>query len=92
MPVVEYIYPAGGCAMAQAFNHQSLSSRPPTFMPGSDHVGFVVDKVALGQSLLHVLQFSLSISLHYGSPYSYIILGMNNMPIGGHSSETVSLH
>jgi hypothetical protein len=27
-------------------------------------------------------------SLHHGSPYSHIIWGMNNRPIGGRSSET----
>jgi hypothetical protein len=30
----------------------------PGFMPGTVHVGFVVDKVALGQNFLQVLQFS----------------------------------
>jgi hypothetical protein len=35
-----------------------LSLRRPGFAPGSIHVGFVVDKVALGQALLGVLRFS----------------------------------
>jgi hypothetical protein len=30
----------------------------PGFDPGSVHVGFVVDKVALGQGFLRVLKFS----------------------------------
>jgi hypothetical protein len=51
-------------------------------------VGFVVDKVAMGQFSLRVLQFLLSISFHHGSPCSYIICGMNNRPTGGRSSET----
>jgi hypothetical protein len=35
-----------------------LSPRRPGFDPGSVHVGFVVDKVALGQVFLQVLRFS----------------------------------
>jgi hypothetical protein len=34
-----------------------LSPRRPVFEPGSMHVGFVVDKVALGQVFLRVLRF-----------------------------------
>jgi hypothetical protein len=46
-----------GRAMAQAVS-PGLSPRRPGFAPGSVHVGFVVDKVALGQVLLRVLRFS----------------------------------
>jgi hypothetical protein len=35
-----------------------LSPRRPGFDPGSVHVGFVVDKVALGQVFPRVLRFS----------------------------------
>jgi hypothetical protein len=35
-----------------------LPSRRPGFDPGSIHVGFVVDKVALGQVFPRVLRFS----------------------------------
>jgi hypothetical protein len=35
-----------------------LSPRRPGFAPGSIHVGFVVDKVALGEVSLRVLRFS----------------------------------
>jgi hypothetical protein len=66
----------------------SLSLWRPRFMPESVHVVFVVDKFAMGQVFVEVLQISLSISLHHGSPFSYIIWGMNNRPSGGHSSET----
>jgi hypothetical protein len=52
--------------------------------PRSVHAGFVVEQVALGQG------FSLSTTFHNGSPYSYIIWGMNNRPTGGCSSETPS--
>jgi hypothetical protein len=36
---------------------QAVSRRPPGFDPGSVHVGFVVDKVALGQVFPRVLRF-----------------------------------
>jgi hypothetical protein len=65
-----------------------LSPRRPGFVPGSVHVWFVIDKVALERVLLWVHCFALSISFHHGSPYSRITLGMNNMPVGGRSSET----
>jgi hypothetical protein len=35
-----------------------FSPRRPGFAPGSIHVGFVVDKVTLGQVFLRVLRFS----------------------------------
>jgi hypothetical protein len=35
----------------------SLSPQRPRFIPGSVHVGFVVDKVALGEVFLRVLRF-----------------------------------
>jgi hypothetical protein len=54
----------------------------------SVHVGFVVDKVALGLVSLRVLRFFLSVSFHRGSPYPYIIWGVNNRPIGDRRSET----
>jgi hypothetical protein len=42
-----------------------LSPRRPGFAPGSIHVGFVVDKVLLGQSFLRVFRFSsVNISFH----------------------------
>jgi hypothetical protein len=48
---------AVGCAMAQAVSRR-LSPRRPVFTSGSIHVGFVVDKVALGQVFLRALRFS----------------------------------
>jgi hypothetical protein len=48
-----------------------LSPRRPDFAHWSVHVGFVVDKVALGQVTLRGLLFSLSISFHHGPPYPY---------------------
>jgi hypothetical protein len=44
-----------------------LSPRRPGFYPGSFHVRFVVDKVALGQVFLRVVGFPLSISFHWCS-------------------------
>ena len=43
-----------------------LSPRRPSFDPGSIHVGFLVDKVALEQvpPSPRVLRFSLSVSIH----------------------------
>jgi hypothetical protein len=44
----------------------------PVFAPGSINVRFVVDKVALGQVFLQVLQFSpVNISFYHHSPKSY---------------------
>jgi hypothetical protein len=65
-----------------------ISVRRPGSVPKSANVRFVVDKVALGQVSLRVLRFSLSISFHRGTPYSYIIWGMNDVPVGGRSAET----
>jgi hypothetical protein len=69
-----------------------LLTVPSSWRPGSVHVGFVIDKVALRQVFLtqEFFSFPLSVSLYHGSLCSYIIWGMNNRPIGGHSSETQS--
>jgi hypothetical protein len=42
----------------------SLSSRRPGFDPGWVHVGFVVNKVTLGQGFLEYFGFPLSVSFH----------------------------
>jgi hypothetical protein len=59
----------------------SLSRRRPVFAHALVHVGFVVDRVALGQVFLRVLRFPLSASFHRGSAYSYITWRMNNRPL-----------
>ena len=52
-----------GRAMAQAVSRAVISPRRPGFDPRSDHVGFVVDKVALGQVFPpEYFGFTLSIS------------------------------
>jgi hypothetical protein len=48
-------------------------------------VGFVVDKMALGQDFSEFFAYS-PVSFHHGSAYLYIILRMKNRPVGGHSS------
>jgi hypothetical protein len=58
-----------------------FSPQRPGFVPGSVHVGFVVGKVALGQNFSEFFSFFLSISLHNGSPHSYIIWRINNRPV-----------
>jgi hypothetical protein len=78
--------------MAQAISCWPLTVevwRRSGFAPMSVPVGFVVDKLALGQVFSQVLQFSPSVSSHHGSPYSCISSdGMNSRPVCGHSSET----
>jgi hypothetical protein len=64
----------------------SLSPLRPRFMSGSVIMGFVVDKVTLGQVSLQV-QFSHQYH-STRAPYSYIIWGINKRPVGGRSSET----
>jgi hypothetical protein len=68
----------------------SLSQQRPIFEPGSVHVGIVVDKVALGEVFLRVPLISPSTLFDHISPYSCIILGVNNRPVGGCNSETYS--
>jgi hypothetical protein len=77
--------PTNSRGMGHAVSRLPLTTEAQ-FAPASLHVGFVVDKVALGQ----LLGCPLSISFHHGTPFSYIIWGMNSRPVGGCSSETVS--
>jgi hypothetical protein len=57
--------------MAQVVRRRPLTARPG-FAPGLIHEGFVVDKVALGQVFLRVLQFfPVNVSFHRRSPNSY---------------------
>jgi hypothetical protein len=72
-------------AMAQVVSHRPQTAEARVC---AVHVGFVVDKLALGQVFSELFSFSLSVSFHHGSLYSYIIWGMNNRPVGGCSSET----
>jgi hypothetical protein len=56
--------------------------RGPEFEHGSGHVGFVVDKVALGAGFLWVLRFPLPIFIPPIAPQSSssIIWGLYNRP------------
>jgi hypothetical protein len=65
-----------------------LSPRRPGFTPA--HVGFVVDKVVLGQVSSEFFGFPTyhsSMARHT----QYIIWGVNNRPIGGRCSEIHNL-
>jgi hypothetical protein len=66
-----------------------LSPRRPGFDPGSVHVGFVVDKMALGQVYLRVLRFSpvnfIPPVLHYSDKRKEVLIfitGLHNKPQG----------
>jgi hypothetical protein len=66
-----------------------LSPRRPGFDPGSVHVGFVVDKVALGQIFPRVLwfshcQFHSTSAPLLGKPkkLTIFIIGLHNKPQG----------
>jgi hypothetical protein len=75
---------ANACAMAEVVSH-----RRPRFEFGSIYVGFLVDKVSLGQVLLREFDFILSISFQCGPPRSHITWGMNTRSVGSCSSETL---
>jgi hypothetical protein len=80
-----------GRVMAQTVSLQSLTMEAQV-RARVCQCGICGEKVALGQVFLRVLQFSLSIIFHRGSPHSYITWGVNNRPVSGRSSETVSPH
>jgi hypothetical protein len=50
--------------MAQAVSRRPLTAEDTGSMPGSVHVGFVVDKVTLGLVLPKYFGFPLSVSFH----------------------------
>jgi hypothetical protein len=52
-----------------------IPSRRPWIEPRSGHVGFVVDKVALGQVFFRVLRFPLPILIPPTAPHSFVIRG-----------------
>jgi hypothetical protein len=70
--------PQTGRAVAQA-----VSRWRPGFEPGSGHVGFVVDKVALGQVFSEYFGFPMPIFIPPISPQSplSIIWGWYNRPV-----------
>jgi hypothetical protein len=51
-------------------------------------VGFVVEKVALGQVFSEFFGFTLPVSFRRSSPNSYMIWGTNNRPGGDRTSES----
>jgi hypothetical protein len=64
-----------------------LSPPSPGFAHGAIHVGFVMDKVALGQ-VLSPSSSVFPVSIIPPSLSILIYLGMNNMSTSGSSSET----
>jgi hypothetical protein len=66
-----------------------LSPRRPIFAPGSVHVVFVADKVALVQ-VLYGFFFFCRYHSAVGLKARMSPGGMNNWPVGGGSSETLS--
>lgn len=70
---VVLIWPIFGLAMAQAFSHSFLLQRP-RFNPMSVHVGFVLDKVAMGQVLFRVVAVFSCWCYSSSAPYSFIDL------------------
>jgi hypothetical protein len=69
-----------------------LSLRRTWFLLASVFVGFVADKVALGQVFLRFILHSLvNIIPTWHSIFVYN-LGMNNMPVGSRNSVTSSHH
>jgi hypothetical protein len=55
---------AVGGSYGKEWETNMLSSRRPGFKPGSSHVGFVVDKVALGQVFSECFGFPCQSSFH----------------------------
>jgi hypothetical protein len=63
-----------------------LSPRSPGFTPGSIHVGFVVDKVALGQVFL---RRSLTPSIKYKKSVAFILWELAACMTGGYCCATM---
>jgi hypothetical protein len=77
--------PSLGRAMAQAVSRRPLTWEAG-FAPESIHVGFVVDRVVLGQVFLRVLRIS-PVSIIPPS-LQLIDWEMNSVSVSGSSSET----
>jgi hypothetical protein len=74
--------------MAQAVS-SSLSLQRPKFAPGSAHMGFMADKVAMGQVFLRVFlvflcQHHFTVAFH-----THITWHMSKTSVGGRSWETI---
>jgi hypothetical protein len=88
VPWTSSVWSRVGRGMANAASRRPLTAKVQV-RTGSIHIGFVVDKVALGQVFRRVLRFFLSILFHRGSSYLYITTcWMSNGPVGGRISET----
>jgi hypothetical protein len=60
---------------------------PPGFELGSGHVGFGVDKLALGAGFLRVLRFLLTVIIPPTAPRSSIIQGRYSRPNSDRSTQ-----
>jgi hypothetical protein len=69
---------------------EAVNRRPvrPAFAPCSVSVGLVVDKVRLGEVFLRVLRPSPVNVIPLWFSIIICHLGINNRPVGDHSSET----
>jgi hypothetical protein len=71
-----------------------LSPRRPKFDPRSVHVGFAVDKVALGQVFPRVLRFSpvnfIPSVLHYKEKRKKLIIFITGLPLKGCGASVAS--
>jgi hypothetical protein len=76
-----------GILLAQVINRRPLTAEARV-RARVVNVGFVVDKVALGQVFLQVLRFPLSMYHPTVALQTHIIWGMNSMSVSGSSSET----
>jgi hypothetical protein len=75
-----------GRAIAQAVSRW-LPTAAARVHVRADHVGFVVDKAALGQVLSKYLDFPCQSSFHQFFSIIIITRGWHNRPIGGSSAE-----
>jgi hypothetical protein len=69
-----------------------LSPRRSGFAHGSINVGYVVEKVALGQVISEIFGFPLSISVHRRPPYSYLLGDEQYVRQWQQSKDVVSPH
>jgi hypothetical protein len=70
----------GSVILSEEYRLRVSEPRRLGFAPGSVHVGFVVDRVAVGLGFSPSLGFPLSMSFHRGSPYLCTTWRCNNRP------------
>jgi hypothetical protein len=85
-------YKKGGLLLKQAMPQlrqlvAGFSPWRPGFKPGSGHVGFVVDKVALGQVFSEYFGFPRQFEFHRLLHHHHVIWGWYNRPDSGRSTK-----